>query len=252
MVEGERWYLEMNPLNENLIKVAKKRAKWGCLTWAAILFLGPIIWIGGSFLYEMYFQERSFVTSESPNRIHKIKVVEKGSPFYFGPSSVKIKYDRKMISRSINNDGKRLDSTHAIIHWKNDDVAYVVLYGEEQTPETVKVMFSEDENTAEDEGLLLGTFEFKTSDSPNKVYMIQFTEATILKEPSQETLVRIYYGKPGSILEKYIDYYPSDIYTPDNFKVEWKSDTRVAIEVIGQDEEGEPYVEDSIEIDVSK
>lgn len=27
----------------------KKRAKWGCLTWAAILILGPIILIVGSF-----------------------------------------------------------------------------------------------------------------------------------------------------------------------------------------------------------
>lgn len=126
---------------EQEIERTKKRAKWGCLTWAAILILGPIILIIGTFSYEMYFKESTLLTSNSPSNINTIEVVQKGEAAWFGPSLVRIKYGWRHIDRSIYNDGATLDSSNVSVSWKNNYEAIVTLYGEEQEPETVEIDF---------------------------------------------------------------------------------------------------------------
>jgi hypothetical protein len=126
---------------EQEIERTKKRAKWGCLIWAVILILGPIILIVGKFSYEMYFKESTLETSNSPSNINTIEVVQKGEAAWFGPSSVRIKYGWRHIDRSISNDGATLDSSNVSVRWKNNYEAIVTLYGEEQGPETVEIYF---------------------------------------------------------------------------------------------------------------
>jgi len=98
----------------------------------------------------------------------------------------------------------------------------------------------------------LGSFTFKTSESPNLINIIEFREITKSKGPEPSSTVRIYYGKRGSILEKYKEFTPTQMYTPDNFNAYWKSDEKVTIDIIRENEKGETYIEDTIEIDLSK
>ena len=42
------------------------------------------------------------------------------------------------------------------------------------------------------------------------------------------------------------------MYTPDNFNAYWKNDEKVTIDVIRENEKGETYIKDTIEIDLSK
>lgn len=88
----------------------------------------------------MYFKEVTLVESHSPNDIHTIKVVQKGSAFYFGPSTVRIKYSWwRHLDKSISNDGKTLDPSNVSVRWKGDYEATITLYGEEQQPEVVEI-----------------------------------------------------------------------------------------------------------------
>ena len=248
---------------EQNIESTKKKAKWGCLA-TAVLILGPIILFVGWFSYGMYFKEITLVNSHSPNNINTIRVVQKGSAFFFGPSSVRIKYGWwKHLDKSIANDGKNLDSSNVSVSWKSDYEATITLYGEEQEAEVVEfkipnksndsvVEDKSDSKTFEEVQKELGSFTFKTSESPNPINIIEFREITKSKGPEPSSTVRIYYGKRGSILEKYKEFTPTQMYTPDNFNAYWKNDEKVTIDVIRENEKGETYIEDTIKIDLSK
>lgn len=110
-----------------------KKKKCGCLIWIFILLLGP-----GIFLYEEQFKETMLTTSVSPDGEHKIKVVEKGSAFFFGPSEVRIKSGWRYTDRMINNDGGTLYSSNVSIDWESNDIALITLLGDEQSPETIE------------------------------------------------------------------------------------------------------------------
>lgn len=252
---------------ERHIERSKKRAKWGCLIWACILIVGPIVVIVSLFSYEMYFKESTIVISHSPNNENTIEVVEKGEAAWFGPSSIRIKYGSRHIDRSIGNDGKTIDSSNISVRWVNDEAFVVTLYGEEQEPETVEIIlgqgfriFSEKEQPEidpfEEVEPEIGSFTFKTSESPNLINIIEFREMIEVKRPStvdpEFYSIRIYYGKRGSILENYKEYKPGASFTPDNFKVIWESDERVTIDVVRDNEKGETFVEHTIKIDLSK
>lgn len=162
----------------------------------------------------MYFKEVTLVKSHSPNNINTIKVVQKGSAFFFGPSSVRIKYGWwKHLDKGIANDGKNLDSSNVSVSWKNDYEATIILYGEEQEPDVVEIEISNksndsvfddksDSKTIEEIPKELGSFTFKISESPNLINIIEFREITRSKGSKPSSSVRIYYGKRGSILEK--------------------------------------------------
>ncbi|NPC92515.1 hypothetical protein HOO54_09810 [Bacillus sp. WMMC1349] len=235
------------------IEMTKKRTKWGCLIWAVILLFGPIIILVGVFSFEMFFKEKTLFISRSPNDTNAIEVVEKGQPAFFGPSSVRIKYGWKHIDRSVSNDGKILQDTNFAIHWNNDNEATITIYGEEQQPEVIKFN-AKDSSTPFEENveIELGSFTFKTSESPNHINIIEFREVSKSKGTSQYSTVQIFYGERGSILKRYKEYIPKDMYTPDNFVVYWKNNEQVKIEVIRENDRGETYIEDTIEIDLSQ
>ncbi|MCM3636376.1 hypothetical protein M3152_01500 [Sporosarcina luteola] len=111
----------------------KEQKKWGCLIFTVILLLGP-----GIFLYDMKFQETMLVSSVSPDGKHKVKVVEKGSAFFFGSSKVLIRSGWRYTNRLISNDGGRLNPSNVSIDWKSNDIALITLLGEEQQPETIE------------------------------------------------------------------------------------------------------------------
>jgi len=127
-----------NDLEQN-IKSIKKKTKWGCFAIIALV-LSPILLFVGWYSYGTYFEEVTLVESHSPNDINTIKIVQKGSAFFFGPSSVRIKYNWwKHLDKSISNDGKNLDSSNVTVEWKSDYEATITLYGEEQEPEVVEI-----------------------------------------------------------------------------------------------------------------
>lgn len=230
----------------------KTKTKWGCLAWIALLVFGPIIVLAVVFSFEMYLKEKTLLISHSPNNARTIEVVEKGQPFIFGPSSVRIKSDRKHIDRNISNDGKTLKESNVAIHWNNDNEAMITLYGEEQSPEVIR--FSAMNTTPFEESIEIdqGYFTFKKSESPNLVNIIELREVSKSKGAIQNSTVQIFYGERGSNLEKYKEHIPSDTYTSDNFMVSWLDDEQVKIEVVRKDNDGEIYIEDVIEIDIMK
>lgn len=67
------------------------------------------------------------------------------------------------------------------------------------------------------------------------------------KGPSTTSTVRIYYGKRGSILEKYKEVTLKEMYTTDNFNINWSNDEQVQVEVIEEN-----VVTTSLVIDLSK
>jgi hypothetical protein len=64
------------------------------------------------------------VVSHSPDNIHTIEV---GEPSFFGPSTIKIKYKKHFILRSIVNDGATLQSSNISVRWINDEKATITL-----------------------------------------------------------------------------------------------------------------------------
>lgn len=233
----------------------KKKAKWGCLIWVVILFIGPLLLIVGKFYYEMEIKERVLVVSQSPNHENPITIAEKGEPAWFGPSSIRIKFGWKHIDRMVSNDGKMLQDLNAVVRWENDYEAMITIYGEEQSPECIKFNAKDSKpfEVGEFEGVEsekdLGSFTFKTSESPNLINIIEFREVSKVNGAST---VKIFYGERGSIVENFKEYFPTDMYTPENFNVNWKNDEQVIIEVIRQNEIEETYIEETIEIDLSK
>ncbi len=231
---------------ETKIKNIKTKSKWGCFAWVAILLFGPVI----LFIYEMNFKETTLVISHSPSNLHTIKVVEKGQPAWFGPSTVRIKYGWKHIDQTIYNDGKKLDS-NVVVRWKNDDEALILIDGEEQAQEVIKFdgKASNPFQTRDFE-VELGSFTFKTSESPNLKNIIELREISKSKGSSSFSTVKIYYGKRGSVLEKFKEYIPQDMYVPDDFQVEWINDEQARIKIMRESENGEARNVDLIDIDI--
>ena len=102
-------------------------------------FLSAFLLGIGYFIYDGELRETTLATSTSPNQENKIKVVEKGAAFFFGPSKVRIKSGwRHHTDRIIGNDGARLNSSNVSIEWRSEDIAIITLEGNEQYPELVE------------------------------------------------------------------------------------------------------------------
>lgn len=210
------------------------------------------------FIYFINFKETEILSSQSPNGKNVIEIVEKGETAFFFPSTVRVKYKNKYIERMVSNDGKMLNDSNFTISWQNDTEATITLYGEEQKPDTINFNaeksnpfelgeFVEEYKVKESNPLVhdgQGSFTFKRSNSPGLINIIEFRETS--------AVVQIYYGKMGSVLGEYIEYIPSDMYTPENFNVEWKNDEQAKVDVMRENEIGEMYIEESIEIDMTK
>lgn len=85
------------------------------------------------------------------------------------------------------------------------------------------------------------------SESPNLINIIELRETIKSKGPSPSSTVRIYYGKRGSILEKYKEVTLKEMYTTDNFNINWRNDEQVQVEVLEEN-----VVTATIVIDLSK
>jgi len=122
------------------IKRIKSNALKGCLLWILILASIPVF-LFSYYFYVMEFKETELSSSLSPNQQNKIVVVEKGEPFSFGASKVRIHYGSHHKDSIISNDGSLLTAANASIDWKNNNEAIVTLRGNEQDNETIEIKF---------------------------------------------------------------------------------------------------------------
>lgn len=94
----------------------------------------------------MGYKETTLVTSDSPQNINKIEIVEKGETTRLGstasPTSVRIYYGTNYEQRRVvlANIDKTLRPSNFSIVWKDNYEATVILNGEEQV-ETVEIYF---------------------------------------------------------------------------------------------------------------
>ncbi|AQQ53488.1 hypothetical protein [Planococcus lenghuensis] len=231
-----------------------QKIKWRLLFIICCLTVLPVFFVGGTFHYEMALKETLLVESASPNNINHIEVVQKGSSFFFGPSSVQIEYGwMKQVDNSISNDGKTLDASNASVSWKSDHEATIMLYGEEQAPEAVDIKFPGSEKDEvetsvssglyTDTGQAPGSLLFKMNYSPKQVNTVEFREVA-------GDGVRIYIGEKGTALTHYARYQLVGMYTPDNFQISWKDDRNATVEVVRTDDTGTTFIEETIHLTV--
>ncbi|PFJ83251.1 hypothetical protein COI97_30310 [Bacillus cereus] len=235
-------------LEQNSKGTKKKPTRGRPITARRILI--PIILVVGCFSYFLYLQDITLKKSHSPNNINTIKVVKKDSDSTHGPSPVRIKYGwSEHLDTSIENDGERLDSSNVSVDWKNDYEARITLRGKESVPEVVEFNISNKSNGSVFKKVqkVVSSFTFQKSESPNLINIIEFRETIKSKGPSPTSTVRIYYGKRGSILEKYKEVTLKEMYTTENFNISWRNDEQVQVEVLEEN-----VVTASIVIDVSK
>jgi hypothetical protein len=127
----------------------------GCFIWAIVLFAIidlPTIKFLTNLYKEAKTNETELVASQSPNKINKIEVIQKGSSVGFGDATILSRYKHyEMKSHINNNDGKDIHpSTDISIIWKNDEEATITLDGEQQIPEIIefKVPNSKESNSS--------------------------------------------------------------------------------------------------------
>lgn len=200
--------------------------------------------------YILYSQDITLEKSHSPNNKNTIKVVKIDSDSSHGSSPVRIKYGLwEHFDISIANEGERLDSSNVFVDWKNDYEATITLRGKESVPEVVEFNISNKSNGPVFKKVqkVVSSFTFQKSESPNLINIIELRETIKSKGPSPSSTVRIYYGKRGSILEKYKEVTLKEMYTTDNFNINWRNDEQVQVEVIEEN-----VVTSSIVIDLSK
>jgi len=235
-------------LEQNSKSTKKKTTRGRPIT--ALRILIPIILVVGCFSYFLYLQDITLKKSHSPNNINTIKVVKKDSDSTHGPSPVRIKYGwSEHLDTSIENDGERLDPSNVSVDWKNDYEARITLRGKESVPEVVEFNISNKSNGSVFKKVqkVVSSFTFQKSESPNLINIIEFRETIKSKGPSPNSTVRIYYGKRGSILEKYKEVTLKEMYTIENFNINWRNDEQVQVEVLEEN-----VVTASILIDLSK
>ncbi|OIK13377.1 hypothetical protein [Bacillus sp. MUM 13] len=225
----------------------KRRAKWGCLIGAVVLILLPILLFVGYFYYQTEIKERTLIVSHSPNSANTIKIEEKGEPAFFGSSSVRIKYQNQHIDLIISNDGKTLDDSNASIKWESNDTAIITLEGEEQFPETI-VFNKNNRKLFKNVQIQVDSNTLVTSESPDHKKIIEIREITRSQGQKPKRLLRIYYGKKGSNLNKYKEYYHLDrSYKADQLYVDWTNNTQASIRIFT-----DSGFEDSVQIDFNK
>lgn len=204
----------------------------------------------GCLSYILYLQDITLEKSHSPNNKNTIKVVKIDSDSSHGSSPVRIKYGLwEHFDISIANEGERLDSSNVFVDWKNDYEATITLRGKESVPEVVEFNVSNKSNGPVFKKVqkMVSSFTFQKSESPNLINIIELRETIKSKGPSPSSTVRIYYGKRGSILEKYKEVTLKEMYTTDNFNINWRNDEQVQVEVLEEN-----VVTATIVIDLSK
>lgn len=235
-------------LEQNSKSTKKKTIRSRPIT--ALRIVISIIFVVGCFSYILYLYDVTLKKSHSPNSINTIKVVKIDSDSSHGSSPVRIKYGLwEHFDTSIANDGERLDSSNVSVAWKNDYEATITLHGKDTVPEVVEFNISNKSNGSVFKKVqkVVSSFTFQKSESPNLINIIELRETIKSKGPSPSSTVRIYYGKRGSILENYKEVTLKEMYTTDNFNINWRNDEQVQVEVLE-----EKVVTATIVIDLSK
>lgn len=235
-------------LEQNMKSTKKKTTRGRTIT--ALRILIPIILVVGCFSYILYLYDVTLKKSHSPNNINTIKVVKIDSDTSHGSSPVRIKYGLwEHFDTNIANDGERLDSSNVTIDWKNDYEATITLRSKESVPEVVEFNISNKSNGSVFKKVqkVVSSFTFQKSESPSLINIIELRETIKSKGPSPSSTVRIYYGERGSILKKYKEVTLKEMYTTENFKITWRNDEQVQVQVLEEN-----VVTATIVIDLSK
>lgn len=94
----------------------------------------------------------SFYNSISNNK-KNIIIVKKSNESLFSPCNITIIskkanilgiFNQSKYETSISNDGKNISNSNIEITWLDNNNAKIILYGEEQEPEEIKVNFDKD------------------------------------------------------------------------------------------------------------
>ena len=217
--------------------------------WIMLAILTPFVLAIGWFYYETSLKQTELTVSQSPDSTYTIKVTEVGEPFFFEPSTVRIKAEGKKLERSLSNDGARLQPENVSVDWESGTEARITLFGDEQAPEVILFKAGNEQKEANLEAVQteLGSFDFLSSKSPDLKHIIELREVTMSKGSGPQSVVRIYYGKNGGVLESFKEHVPSGMYTPDNFQIEWLSNEEATVKAVRK-QDGKTIVEETYRI----
>ncbi|WP_080843885.1 hypothetical protein [Cytobacillus gottheilii] len=237
-----------------------KKGKHGCLIWAVVLIISPVMIFGGIFYYDMNLKERSLKVSTSSSGNHTIEIVEKGSAFFFGPSKVRIKFNNEKMDRTIHNDGAALTTSNAFISWVHENQAVVTLFGDEQEPEHIEINFSKKKGEFEiiDDGQpAFKPITVEMSESPKGENKIEIREMVALPDEGHGFhSIRVYYGDGNeeSELKKYEEYVPveNQITYVDEYKVTWLNEEQASIDIMLKNQDFEFFIYDTISVDLNQ
>lgn len=102
-------------------------------------------------------------------------------------------------------------------------------------------------------------FSIQTSASPNQIHIIELKEMSSFTEDIKDKKVtygyhsfRIYYGKYGSLLEKYKEFPSFDLTTVEHFETHWTDDNLVIVKIFRKKDDGTTIEAESIKLDTSK
>lgn len=244
----------------NPTKSPKSFRRLGCLGWITVcvsIILALIVCAAGVFFYIIWFKETVIIKSYSPNHAHAIEVVERGeNAGFFGPSTVRIKYEKEHFETSIHNDGMSLNDTNVSVKWSNNEKAIITLDGDEQIPEVIEFnrYHKKDNDAFKVAHKNLGYITFKKSYSPNRKNIIEYRAVTYSLGSSQKdktSPIRVYYGKAGTELTQFKEIPVSSEEDFDYYESSWINDTKVDIKV-EEETDGGPAIVEQLTIDFNE
>lgn len=106
-------------------------------------------------LISLIFSSSSSLCNSISNDKKNIIIVKKSGGFLFSPSNITIIsrknnllgiFNQSKYETKISNDGKNILNSNIEITWINNSNAKIILYGEEQDPEEIKVNFDKEIN----------------------------------------------------------------------------------------------------------
>lgn len=106
----------------NKKNIIRKTLK-GCLI-AFLIFFVIALGLVGYYVYAVFIKETPVLTDTSADHTAKIKIVQKGEPAFFGPTSIKVYYMKdngyqKSQSGTLYNDGGPAIPSNFSIYWED-------------------------------------------------------------------------------------------------------------------------------------
>lgn len=232
----------------------------GCFIWAIVLFLIiaiPTVKFFANLYDEIILKEKELVVSQSPNKINKLEVLQKGSSVSFGDATILIRYKNKEMKTHISNDGKDIHpSTDISIIWKNDEEATITLDGEQQFPEIIEFKVPHGKVSNSSPFIVvqqkIGYATFQKSESPNRENVVELKTIAYSKGvlPKVDySSIRVYYGKIGANLQKYVEFQVDKKYSVNYFEIVWKDEQHLIIQAFER-ENGKSSIVNTKEIEI--